>query len=352
MNELQRMQYLDALGVDMFVPRFTMPGALASELCELPVRTVETGVDHRKVGEHAYPVSSEEVSSPPASAGVGSGNLIANLFGEEAKPIKTKPTKTKPENVQPDKSNIVEAEQGSNDPRASNVSTNPEQATNEALGVESASGGSHASIAEGESEKPLSPADVVADVQKSTTLQTTGSSETQANKIPQSVDSAQSSESNATDEPVTFSLSIWNSEQALVLDSVTEGQALPTDALLKNILIQAGLLNTVMPRAEILKWPPFNLPNIDNGFKASQDWITPYLEGKLQFKEKSILLFGADALGSILGSNKEFERVQYTTVELDTLHARALVLPSLAELLYEPSLKKRVWLALSSYLAG
>lgn len=37
MNEQRRMQYLDAMGIDMFVPRFVLAGAALSSQCELPV---------------------------------------------------------------------------------------------------------------------------------------------------------------------------------------------------------------------------------------------------------------------------------------------------------------------------
>lgn len=36
MNEQRRMQYLDAMGIDMFVPRFVLAGAALSSQCELP----------------------------------------------------------------------------------------------------------------------------------------------------------------------------------------------------------------------------------------------------------------------------------------------------------------------------
>lgn len=37
MNELTRMQYLDAMGIDSFVPRKILPAAPAPVLCELPI---------------------------------------------------------------------------------------------------------------------------------------------------------------------------------------------------------------------------------------------------------------------------------------------------------------------------
>ena len=37
MNEVQRRQYLHAIGVDSYQPRLVLPGALPSTLCELPI---------------------------------------------------------------------------------------------------------------------------------------------------------------------------------------------------------------------------------------------------------------------------------------------------------------------------
>jgi hypothetical protein len=37
MNEQRRMEYLEAMGVDMFTPRWVLPGAKSSHQCELPV---------------------------------------------------------------------------------------------------------------------------------------------------------------------------------------------------------------------------------------------------------------------------------------------------------------------------
>src|SRR5690606_33350023 len=36
MNELHRMQYLDALGIDQYVPRRVLPHSAPLRLCELP----------------------------------------------------------------------------------------------------------------------------------------------------------------------------------------------------------------------------------------------------------------------------------------------------------------------------
>lgn len=44
MNERQRMQYLEALGVEMFTPRWVLPGAQLSRQCQLPVAEADTAL--------------------------------------------------------------------------------------------------------------------------------------------------------------------------------------------------------------------------------------------------------------------------------------------------------------------
>lgn len=51
MNERQRMQYLEAMGIDCFVPRFSMPQAKVSVACELPI--ANDGVNRRVETETA-----------------------------------------------------------------------------------------------------------------------------------------------------------------------------------------------------------------------------------------------------------------------------------------------------------
>ncbi|MEH6556361.1 MAG: hypothetical protein V7459_03990 [Oceanicoccus sp.] len=43
-NELQRLAYLEAMGVDAYTPRLQLPGALASQLCAIPVVKAQASV--------------------------------------------------------------------------------------------------------------------------------------------------------------------------------------------------------------------------------------------------------------------------------------------------------------------
>lgn len=94
MNELVRMQYLDALGIDSFVPRLVLPAAKASMHCELPVAS-ENDIDVQASGgldvlPTAHSLESE-LSGAPVSAAkpVAAGAFVKSLL-EPAKPSAAK----------------------------------------------------------------------------------------------------------------------------------------------------------------------------------------------------------------------------------------------------------------------
>jgi hypothetical protein len=82
LNELQRMQYLDVLGVDMFAPRWQLPGARESRQCLLPVATSPARNQN----------SPNSASGPGTASGAGHpeppmGSLVGSLL-ESVKPQK------------------------------------------------------------------------------------------------------------------------------------------------------------------------------------------------------------------------------------------------------------------------
>ncbi len=98
MNELQRQAYIEAMGVDSYFPRFTLPGAAVSELCEIPseflqseLAAVETAVitDDALNSVQADSISPVENSVATAavkgSAGNGSAAAMQALFADDNK---------------------------------------------------------------------------------------------------------------------------------------------------------------------------------------------------------------------------------------------------------------------------
>lgn len=73
MNEQRRMQYLDAMGIDMFVPRFVLAGAALSSQCELPVAK-----------QAAAPAAAKGVASVLDGIGGDIGGAVGGSVGSAA----------------------------------------------------------------------------------------------------------------------------------------------------------------------------------------------------------------------------------------------------------------------------
>lgn len=85
MNEIQRMQYLSALDVDSYMPRFILPNAADVKLCKLPVATVANSPIN-----DAAPVEVDHQSRPtsftPSSDAIkAAADVLASLGSTAAK---------------------------------------------------------------------------------------------------------------------------------------------------------------------------------------------------------------------------------------------------------------------------
>jgi hypothetical protein len=106
MNELQRQQYLSALGVDSYMPRVHLPFAPVSVACHFPVEILETKASDATASVETSAIMHSN-SSPSSSTGTNSpANLIGDFLEPKraAKPVtsaadilaslETKPAKT------------------------------------------------------------------------------------------------------------------------------------------------------------------------------------------------------------------------------------------------------------------
>ena len=81
MNELQRQHYLSALGVDTYMPRWHLPFALISVLCELPVAEVEThSLEKLEVKTELFTVPT--YSQPVLKTISSDTSPVSNLIGD------------------------------------------------------------------------------------------------------------------------------------------------------------------------------------------------------------------------------------------------------------------------------
>ena len=272
MNELTRMQYLDAMGIDMFVPTMRLSNAKVSVLCPLP-----------------------EAEILPSASNEALSDIGSNL--SQAQPSADSPIKA---------TSIV----------ASSLS---------------------------EATSPVAVANVLADLR----------GDAKPNRVPAPNPTVSSDEQAASPHalvkltPAKFTLGMWRVGTHLqVLDSRAEGDALPTDVLLRNILRAHDLLPQSMPSQEILHWPLPGVALSDTSWAAAHEMVMSFLEGRLLANPVThFVLFGEDAFCALMGEAEaaNFTDALYQTVAVDAFAADAIVLPSLRYLLNNPLEKKLLW---------
>eukprot|EP01026_Neomeris_dumetosa_P070941 TRINITY_DN71301_c0_g3_i1.p1 TRINITY_DN71301_c0_g3~~TRINITY_DN71301_c0_g3_i1.p1 ORF type:complete len:302 (-),score=27.34 TRINITY_DN71301_c0_g3_i1:39-911(-) len=264
MNERQRAQYLEAMGIDSFVPRFVLPAAKAPVM--LQVVDVASDVDEADVAQL------DQVQESGAAADT------------------TADTTSSPVPVR----DILKA-------HMETVTESPP------------------------STEPQSPVAVV---------------------------DAETVEERASVKPARFSLSLWRAgKDVQVIDSRQQGDALPTHKLLSNILQALSVLDLNLPKEEILRWPMVeNSPH--QGWEEARAMVNGFLEARLLDNPVTLfLLFGQDAFHAMFGEHEDFDSARYQHRTIEDFSARAIVLPSLAEILYTPGLKRPVWQTLNTSLA-
>ncbi len=275
MNEQQRMQYMEAMGIEMFVPRLALPNALLSIPCPLPI-----------------------------------ADSVGNADGEVLKEALIKDSSTS--------------------------HTLPDIASGETSPADKAGMPSICWEDEIQKHKP-----------------TVGSRVTQ-NHIAESPSTDQAAkESEVEWERVSFTLHLWHLDSIMVVDSHQSGDALPTERLLTNMLISAGLLPVRLPSTEALVWPLVNSRPQDQSWLAARQMVSAFVDSRLSQKPvKQLLLLGENAYNAFVGNGQTFADRSYQTVSIDDLSLPATVLPSLAKILYEPTLKRKVWRALQPLVQG
>ncbi|VUD52692.1 hypothetical protein TDB9533_01681 [Thalassocella blandensis] len=316
MHELQRMQYLDAMGIDSFVPRVILPQCKAATVCELPVEVVDMqNASHALVDRDAGGDAGFRESDGIRGVDQAPGNTSGHLNSGHLKPA----------------SAIVSSllEKTEQRPRRESSSTEP-----------SSTESSHAKSSQTiETGRAASKPD--------------GVNREHAAAENAGVGQAQDGGNEAADVPVEnaeFSLSLWRvGENIQVVDSRQPGEALPTHKLLHNIVHGMKFYRDNLPGAEILHWPLVGAK--DASWQAAEQMVQGFLDGKLAAHPTTTFwLMGRDATRAVLGSQIDYAQQQYQLVELPNYSAKAIVLPSLAEILYDAQLKKPVWLALKKLL--
>ncbi len=282
MNELQRQQYLDALGIDSYMPRWVLPMAPAPVLCQ-PV----TAQPERAGSVPPQPVATEVMAqtTPAPAERVESAALTASAPQSEAS------------------ATVADARQV----LAAMATPTPAAEPSTDTGVA------------GRAVAPLSAA-------------------------------------TANAETPRFALSLWRIGASLmVIDSRQAELALPTEPLLSNILLALGFPQQRLPRAEVMRWPMYENHLAPQGEEAARETIVAMLEALLEQQPVPyLLLMGADACHYVLPPGlvdgevrtQRFAAAQGQTLTLEALNSKAIVVPSLCDMLQDTSLKASCWQAI------
>lgn len=157
--------------------------------------------------------------------------------------------------------------------------------------------------------------------------------------------------SNASVKPLRFTLSLWAiTPQLLVVDTRQTGSALPTDKLLQNILRAVGYPLAQLPQSELVRWPIFKQDPQANNTEEAFAMVQANIGARCaKAPEMQLLLMGETAAKFVIGGHEQYQGYEQhlgQTLVCEPWQASAIVLPSLVEILEEPSKKSMVWQAL------
>jgi len=295
LNEHRRLQYLEAIGIDTYVPRWLLPNAPAAQLCDLP--------------------SPEELhASAEAGTEVGT-KLAASAFAK-------------------DSANASKAARQHLDTQDTHSTAVREAVSSEAV-----------------SSLSKSLSSVLDDLSStSPRARPTSLTEKQNGDVNAEIEdqSASGDERAAEVERVRFQLGLWITDTSIqVVDSREPGDALPTAALLQNMLIACGLMKTHLPAMGALVFPVAGTPEDEQGWSDAFSTMSDFF--KFRFKAKpasAMIVCGEDAAKSVVGPDVDYQATLFTCLPIERLGLDAIILPSLRDFLYKPELKSSIWHAL------
>lgn len=145
-----------------------------------------------------------------------------------------------------------------------------------------------------------------------------------------------------------FSLSVYRPAAGiLIIDSRNTTLALPTELLLNNILRARLKTTPFVLGEEVLRWPMienrFVSRTEDDARNELQTWLA--VEHELR-PVQTLWLMGENAVRYWLDVDSDFSELCWTMQSLKDLPLKALILPSLNQLLQNPAQKSRLWACL------
>jgi len=151
-------------------------------------------------------------------------------------------------------------------------------------------------------------------------------------------------------ESIRFALNCWRiNDDLLVLDTHEFGAALPTDMLLLNIMRSIGYPLAQLPHSELLRWPLFSDDRSANDEGQARAMVQAYIQAQVSKKPaKHVLLMGSAATKFTLDEYNHWHLVEGKTFQ--QWQMILVIIPSLASMLREPSLKRITWQVIKSLL--
>lgn len=260
LNERQRTQYLEAMGIHTFVPRRVLPGAAAPKQAALP--QVPAPAQSNPAQQSAATVVPPKAGATPApSTPRAASGMVSGIVGELQERVK-RPA--------------------------------------------------------GAGEQRSSP----------------------AKRVLAALDD------KATEQTVHFALSLWRvSPSLLVIDSHQSKQALPTGTLLNNILFAKGL-RASLARPEVLTWP---MAGGSGGWLEAREMVHAFLQARLERQPvTSLWLMGEASYRAVDANDEDYQQCIGQLHDLTSFNCVATVLPGLADMLRNPSLKVPAWQAIKA----
>ncbi|WP_143247449.1 hypothetical protein [Agaribacterium haliotis] len=324
MNELSRMHYLDAMGIESFVPRRLLLNSAAARACPLPIKIVDT--------EHEAQQRAQSYNSSPGSApdtAQDSGATASGLTGPTAL------------------SSVLQSLTGEPDKKPAAAKRSAPQAAQAIAEAPAAPFNS-------ESYSSLSTTD--ADKEPSANTESSANKEPLANKEPSAHEEPSANkepsgpEKTATPAEAEFQLALYSAAQLQFIDSQQPGDALPTQALLHAVLKRC-LAVTELPSMELQRWPLEGTALEDRTWQAAANMMFDFFDSRFHRQPpKAFVAMGADAARLLLAPQRDiasFDTMCFSLQHSPSYQLPVLLLPALRDLLYQPRLKARLWQALT-----
>lgn len=145
-----------------------------------------------------------------------------------------------------------------------------------------------------------------------------------------------------------FSLSVYRPLSGfLIVDSRNTQLALPTDLLLHNLLRSHLRSNQFALNDEVLRWPLIENRFVSRTETDARNELQTWLAVENELRPISVLwLMGKSASRYWLAADMDWASICWATQPIDGLPLKALILPSLNELLQKPAQKAKLWASL------